>query len=527
MFSDVLIIGAGPCGLAVAARLRESTPSALFTDEEHARYWKRFNRKDTLEAERKSKGRRKSTGSDQTEGHDNDDDHGTGGDLKITVLDSASDQWLGAWSRRLAQFDIPHLRSPLFFHPDPRDKDGLLAYAYDQGRHHELIEIEHVTRKEYSKHSRKKEHQRSRKPKVERHLRVDGRDQIDYFTPSTSLFRDYCWNVVDRYSYAIPILVIATGATSAPSIPPDHNLSISSGAAADSVCHCFDRSALNMMETISRKAADGRPAKVVVVGGGLTSAQLAHLLIQGGVSHVWLIMRSKYKLKHFDVDLEWVSKVRNQRMAEFWSADSDNERATMLRDAKNGGSITPAFDKILQRHVKRGRLTLLPCTRITRGTWDDGWNLVTEPEVEVGLPKIDYVFFATGVKPDFATISFLRDLQREHGMELMGGLPIINDDMMWNDELPCFFAGALAALRLGPGAANLAGARQGAERIAWKIEQLLGSCGSNRRAAVRGSLRGEPSDGEGSASMPESVTSEEVDLDSYNNQFEALTFDDL
>lgn len=34
---DVLIIGGGPCGLAVAARLHESTPSALFTDSEHQR----------------------------------------------------------------------------------------------------------------------------------------------------------------------------------------------------------------------------------------------------------------------------------------------------------------------------------------------------------------------------------------------------------------------------------------------------------------------------------------------------------
>lgn len=38
-----------------------------------------------------------------------------------------------------------------------------------------------------------------------------------------------------------------------------------------------------------------------------------------------------------------------------------------------------------------------------------------------------------------------------------------------------FLAGRLAALQLGPGAPNLIGARIGAERIAWSIQDVLGA----------------------------------------------------
>lgn len=37
MLYDVLIVGVGPSGLAVAARLDEPTPSPVFTDAEHVR----------------------------------------------------------------------------------------------------------------------------------------------------------------------------------------------------------------------------------------------------------------------------------------------------------------------------------------------------------------------------------------------------------------------------------------------------------------------------------------------------------
>lgn len=148
---DVIIVGAGACGLAVAARLCESTPSALFTDSEHQRYhWMKAsaNSKRTTKPTRTS--RRSHTAADRLL-------HGSpiSGHLDIAVLDENSDQWMSAWNGKFKRLGINHLRSPMFFHPDPRDRDGLLEFTYKEGREGELKEISGVVGKSLSKHQRK------------------------------------------------------------------------------------------------------------------------------------------------------------------------------------------------------------------------------------------------------------------------------------------------------------------------------------------------------------------------------------
>ena len=142
---DVIIIGAGPCGLAVAARLREHAPAAIFTDEEHRRYqWLR--KYGNAVAVKRVKGDRVSPCA-PSDGPP---------ELDVVVLDAEQNGWLGRWNRLFTSLDIEHLRSPMFWHVDPRDRDALLAHAHELGREGELLEMRGCVGKEISKHTRKK-----------------------------------------------------------------------------------------------------------------------------------------------------------------------------------------------------------------------------------------------------------------------------------------------------------------------------------------------------------------------------------
>lgn len=168
---DVIIVGAGPCGLAVAARLQEETPSAMFTDEEHQRYhWirKHSGRMNLVRAHnRKMKGVK----AERYVGLDDDDrDHcvkckvnnNSRSRFSTLVLDSTSDRWMERWNRSFRMLEIDHLRSPMFFHVDPGDRDGLLAYTRENGREGELCELSGCVGHELSKHKRKKMRSKTR-----------------------------------------------------------------------------------------------------------------------------------------------------------------------------------------------------------------------------------------------------------------------------------------------------------------------------------------------------------------------------
>lgn len=168
-------------------------------------------------------------------------------------------------------------------------------------------------------------------------------------------------------------------------------------------------------------------------------------------------------------------------------------------------------------------------TRIEDGIWCNRsrtWEIKLSTGLERTSLCVDHIIYATGATPNIEKVACMQKMLEKYPIQSINGLARLTDDLMWQDDVPLFLTGGLAALRLGPGAANLAGARQGAERIAWKIEDLLGTGKRSLLDGKDGAIGEARSRLLGEEDRRTIADTRSEFIGGFGNQFEALTLNE-
>ena len=83
-----------------------------------------------------------------------------------------------------------------------------------------------------------------------------------------------------------------------------------------------------------------RNCRILIVGGGQTSAHLAQLALEKGARKVMLCSRRKITRKPYDVDVAFVGDRRPKFLEKFWQLDDFQKRKEFNANLRNGGSMS-------------------------------------------------------------------------------------------------------------------------------------------------------------------------------------------
>eukprot|EP00501_MAST-03F_sp_TOSAG23-6_P000412 GSMAST32.ASY1.ANO1.424.1 assembled CDS len=448
MVYDVCIIGAGPAGLSVLSAIHN--PEGVVSESS----WRR-------------------------------DKIGNARRLSVCVIDPGG-TWLSEWKGRFKSLNIDMLRSPAWASPDFFSTAALLEYALKNDRMNEL-------------HS-------DQLPKENlkdlRQLEDAGLFQL----PGKQLFEDFCddlaaslphtficgkaqriekqdsgvYEVFSELSSSIQArrIVFALGAASNPQIPQPlahiHHKMCLGKTHCPRIIHTFQWSQLQGLQCANES--------VVVVGGGLSSAQAALLAVERGASRVIHVSRRPLESRHYDLPLVWLDpragwrasckgRCNKFRMYEFFETPKE-ERARWVKKARGGASIPQRYIDMLDKEVNAGRmehwvddLSYAECCDNCETLPSDVGHVHLKFRYGSDSILADRVILATGSKLDLEQIPLLKQVVNQFQLPIIDGLPDIDEDLDWGDE---FFSvvGALALLQIGPDNGNLSGCRRCAERCA-------------------------------------------------------------
>jgi FAD-NAD(P)-binding len=372
-----------------------------------------------------------------------------------------SGTWMKRWHHQFATFEIPHLRSPAVHQPDP-NPHALRTFAAP--RPDELI--------------------------------------APYDLPGTQLFRDFCQETVRRWQLADcvypaqvvrvePTFVGGSGAFALAIASPAENrdrarfclhlsngqtiiarrVVIANGGAVPNlpewvgqVSPNYPQDRLLHSHQVDLRGLHLQGERVLIVGGGLTSGHLALGAVQRGAQVLLMSRRNVYG-KLFDADPGWIGP---KYLKGFWAEPDLHTRWQMIQQARNGGSMTPMVLSQLRRLEREGKIEFYEQCGVSQAKWSDkGWQIHCDNLAVhecIHHQNINRIWVATGSQLDARNHPLLHDVLAAHPIEVVNGLPVVDEHLRWQGcEL--FIMGGLAALRVGPAARNLSGARAASDRI--------------------------------------------------------------
>ncbi|XP_053176713.1 uncharacterized protein zgc:113276 [Scomber japonicus] len=221
--------------------------------------------------------------------------------------------------------------------------------------------------------------------------------------------------------------------------------------------------------------------RVMVVGGGLTSAHVVSIALQQGASHVTWVMRKHLQLKQFDVGdveslvgryshVEHGIKMDGQAyLRQFYNERSLHKRLAMIRQARKGGAVTPEAYIHLKPFILKGQVDVKTYCQVNEASWcyrSQVWSL----SLSTGHQWTgDMIWLATGCKLDVKQDPLLSEVMREFPIQVIDGWPCISESLQWAEGCPLYLMGQYTALQVGPHAINLAGGQAASMRIAKDI----------------------------------------------------------
>jgi cation diffusion facilitator CzcD-associated flavoprotein CzcO len=353
---------------------------------------------------------------------------------KFLVFD-ASGAWLSQWNQQFNAFQIPHLRSPVVHHPE---SNAFALRAFAEKRQTELFE--------------------------------------PYDLPGTQLFQEFCAEVVHRWQLAAK--VYPSLVTHLEILQQGYQLHLNEGRSIRArrvvlahrggtpywpqwTIEALPNCPINRLQHSSQidlRQAQVRDERILIVGGGLTSGHLAVGAIQTG-AQVTMMHRRQFYDKLFDADPGWLGP---KYLKGFEANRNWAERFDLVKNTRNGGSLTPAIMSQLRQAEKLGKLDFLENCEVQQAIWQqDHWLVTCHNQRRLGF---DRIWLATGTQLHAKNEPLLAELQTKYPTEIVGGLPVLDTHLRWPGS-QVFLMGGLAALRVGPTARNLSGARMASDRI--------------------------------------------------------------